>query len=178
MESAFQLTRKLQVTRPSTNAPVSTYQINQMFDLSVSNQLGVEYWNSYTNSFNDPVAIYVTDSQTVTLTNDEGLNTSAAMILSGSLEIPNATNSVWPGYNPTVDPLSTPTSFQIPLNTSAIFIPPSIYRFNGGSPFLTTNLALPFESNVVVNGLLSAAKLEFGGHEQSAGAHVGWDERY
>jgi hypothetical protein len=44
MESAFQLTRKLQVTRSSTNqtiAPVSSYQVNQMFNLSVTNQLGV-----------------------------------------------------------------------------------------------------------------------------------------
>ena len=50
MESVFQLTRKLQVTRPSTNV---THQriirYNQMFNLSLSNQFGVECWNSYTN---------------------------------------------------------------------------------------------------------------------------------
>ena len=27
----------------------------------------------------------------------------------------------------------------------------SMYRFNNGAPFLTTNLALPFEQNVTVN---------------------------
>src|SRR5579859_3984844 len=153
MESAFQLTRQLQVTRPDTNAPISSYQYNQKFLLSLTNQLGVECWNSYANDFTDPVTIYVTDNQTVTLTNDEGFSTNITTLVSGSLLVPNGTNSAWPGYNPTVDPLGFLASFQIPLNTSAIFLPLSIYRFNaGGSPYLTGNLALSFEANVVING--------------------------
>src|SRR5579859_7766493 len=103
MESVFQLTRRLQMTRAGTNAPISSYQYNQMFLLSLTNQLGVECWNSYTNDFTDPVTIYVTDKQTVTLTNDEGFNTNFAMTVSGSLLFPNGTNSAWPGYNPMVD---------------------------------------------------------------------------
>ncbi|MGH7990736.1 MAG: hypothetical protein ACREDS_11185, partial [Limisphaerales bacterium] len=152
MESAFQLSRKLQVTRPSTNAPITSYQYNQIFNLSISNQLGVECWNSYTNNFDDSVVIYVTDFPTVVLTNDEGFSASFTTMVSGVLQIPNATNSVWPDYNPAVNPLLAPASFQIPLNTSSVPVPPSIYRFNDGNPFLTTNLALPYESNVVING--------------------------
>ena len=82
MENAFQLTRKLQVTRSSTNSPVSSYQVNQMFNLSFTNQLGVECWNSYTNNFNDPVTIYVTDYPTVMLTNDEGFSFNTNLITS------------------------------------------------------------------------------------------------
>ncbi len=153
VESAFQLTRRLQVTRPNTNSPISSYQYNQKFLLSLTNQLGVECWNSYANDFTNPVTIYVTDDQTVSLTNDEGFNTNFAMIASGSLLVPNGTNSAWPGYTPMVDPFRALASFQIPLNTSAVFLPLSIYRFNaGGSPYLTSNLALPFETNVVING--------------------------
>jgi hypothetical protein len=154
MENAFQLTRRLLVTRPSTNAPISDYQVNQMFNLSLTNQLGVECWNSYTNDFSDPVVIYVTDNQTVTLTNDEGFGTNIGTIMvSGALQIPNGTNSVWPGYNPLVNPFSSPASFQIPLETSIASVPLSIYRFNvGGIPYLTSNLALPFETNVVIGG--------------------------
>lgn len=153
MESAFQLTRRLQVTRPSTNSPIMDYQYNQMFLLSLTNQLGVECWNSYTNDFTDPVTIYVTDNQTVTLTNDEGFNTNFTMMVAGSLPVPNGTNVAWPGYNPSVNFYSSLASFQIPLNTNAVFVPPSIYRFNaGGSPYLTSNLAWPFEANVVING--------------------------
>jgi len=155
MESAFQLTRRLQVTRPSTNSPVMDYQYNQMFLLSLTNQLGVECWNSYTDNFTDPVTIYVTDNQTVTLTNDEGFSTSIPTIVLGSLQIPNGTSSNWPGYNPIVNPLLTLASFQIPLNTNAGFVPLSTYRFNvGGMPYLTTNFGLPFETGVNINGNL------------------------
>jgi hypothetical protein len=151
MQSGFQLTRKLQVTRSSTNAtvaPISSYKVNQMFNLSVTNQLGVECWNSYAGNYSRPVNIFVTNYLTMVLTNDEGFNTNAAMILSGFIPIPNSTNSVWPGYNPN----SPSFSFQIPLNTNVAFVPVSMYRFNGGSPFLTTNVALPYETNVLING--------------------------
>jgi hypothetical protein len=155
MESAFQLTRKLQVTRPSTNSPIIDYQYNQMFNLSLTNQLGVECWNSYTNDFTDSVAVYVTDNQTVTLTNDEGFSANIGTMVSGSLQIPNGTSGVWPGYNPTVNPFLALASFQIPLNASVALVPLSIYRFNmGGIPYLTSNLTLPFETNVIINGNL------------------------
>ena len=153
MESAFQLMRKLQVTRPTTNSPLSDYQYNQMFLLSLTNQLGVECWNSYTNDFTEPITIYVTDSQTITLTNDENLRTSLPTTVSGSIQIPNGTSSNWPGYNPYS--LSALASFQIWLNPNVMVLPTSIYRFNlGGLPYLTTNLGLPFEINVNINGNL------------------------
>jgi len=159
MESAFQLIRKLLVTRQSTNdffqGDPSHYQFDQMFDLSLSNQVGVECWNSYTNNFTDPVLIYVSDNQLVTLTNDEGLNTAITTLFSGSLQIPSGTNNTWPGYNPIVDPLGSLAAFQIPLDTNVTAVPPSIYRFNvGGLPYLTTNFGLPFETNLNINGNL------------------------
>ena len=143
MQSGFQLMRKLQVTRSSTNAPASTYQINQMFGLGVTNQFGVECWNSYSSNYTRPMNIYVTNYLTVTLTNDEGFSTMADMILSGSIQIP-----VWSAWN-----FGSPSaSFQIPLNTNVAAVPFSIYRFNGGNPFLTANPALPFETGVIING--------------------------
>jgi hypothetical protein len=143
LDSAFQLTRKLQVTRGSTNKvtdPPSSYKYNQMFLLSVTNQLGVECWNSYSNNYTRPVAIYVTDYSFLTLTNDENYGTSNNFTISGSI-----TTSAWQGYNPIPYPLLAPASFQIPLNTNIAFVPVSMYRYNGGNPFLTTNLNLPYE---------------------------------
>jgi hypothetical protein len=140
LESAFQLTRKLQVTRTATNAPSSSYKYNQMFILSVTNQLGVEFWNSYNNNYTRPVVIYVTNYVFMTLTNDANYSTSLVMILTNSIQI-----QPWQGYNPKADPVSAPFSFQIPLNTNVAFVPNSMYRFNGGSPYLTTNLNLPYE---------------------------------
>jgi hypothetical protein len=157
MESVFQLTRKLQITRPSTNSPISDYQYNQMFNLSLTNQLGVECWNSYTNDYNRPVDIYVTNYLSVTLTNDENFNINLTFFppispISGFLPIPNTAINAWPGYNPAVNPITAPLSFQIPLDTNVAVIPTTTYRFNGSAPFLTTNLALPFETGVDING--------------------------
>ena len=79
LESAFQLTANCRsgATAPMTlscNNP-GNYHFNQMFILSLSNQFGVECWNSYTNSFNDSVAIYVRDNlRHAVLTNDEGFS--------------------------------------------------------------------------------------------------------
>jgi hypothetical protein len=152
MESVFQLTRKLQVTRPSTNSPISDYQYNQMFNLSLSNQFGVECWNSYTNNFLRSVAIYVTCANSYLLTNDEGFIGGIGFLTTGFLPLDGTSNNNngWPGYNPTVNPLMAPLSFQIPLDTNFSVIPTSMYRFNVGAPppTLTTNLALDFEQNV------------------------------
>ena len=93
MESAFQLTRKLQVTRLSTNDNYANnpgdYHFNQMFNLNISNQFGVECWNSYTNSFNDSVVIYVRDNlRHAALTNDEGFSADVPVFpIASSIQI-------------------------------------------------------------------------------------------
>ncbi|MGD0349571.1 MAG: hypothetical protein ABSB84_04560 [Verrucomicrobiota bacterium] len=151
MESAFQLTRKLMVTRQSTNMPMpppypssSFWGYYEMFNLSLSNHFGVECWNSYRSNYTRPIDIYVNDYLTMTLTNDEN-NFSFAANLSapGFLQTNN-----WQGYIPgsLLAPLSFLTNFgAIPTNFAAV--PVSIYRFNGGNPFLSADLALPFETN-------------------------------
>ena len=52
MESVFQLTRKIAGHAPEHQCSrrPAHYQYNQMFNLSLSNQFGVECWNSYTNT--------------------------------------------------------------------------------------------------------------------------------
>jgi hypothetical protein len=154
MESVFQLTRKLQVWRPNTNSPLSDYKYYQMFNLSLSNQFGVECWNSYTNDFLRTVAMYVYCTNSFLLTNDENFSERFAFTTNGFIPITPADNNGngWPGYNPGPNPLIAPLSFQLPLNTSFGIVPTSMYRFNGGAPFLTTNLDLPFETGVNING--------------------------
>ena len=154
MESAFQLTRKLMATRQSTNVPApppspssSFFSYYEMFNLDLTNQFGVECWNSYQSNYARPIDIYVTNFLVVTLTNDENnFGYTTDLIAGGSLQFPNNTNAVWPGYTNYINPLLSPGSFQIPLATNFAAIPMSMYRFNGGNPFLTTNLAVPFET--------------------------------
>jgi hypothetical protein len=119
-----------------------------MFILNITNQLGVECWNSYTGNYTNPVMIYATEYlKSLILTNDEGFGTNLSFITTGVLPV-----NTWLGYNPSGNPLGVPFSFQIPLNTSIMAITNSMYRFNGNTPFLTTNLALPFETGVNVHG--------------------------
>jgi len=154
MESAFQLTRKLMVTRQSTNVPSpppipssSFWGYYEMFNLSLTNQLGVECWNSYQSNYTRPIDIYVTNFLVMTLTNDENnFSFTTYLTAGGSLQFPNSTNAVWPGYT-NMYPTFSAGSFQIPLATNFAAVPVSLYRFNGGEPFLTTSLNLPFETN-------------------------------
>jgi len=144
MDNAFQLTRKLQVTRSDSNAPPSAYSYNQMYLLSLTSQLGMECWNSYSDAYSNSVTIYATDFlRSLILTNDEGFSTNWNLVTSAGLIVP-----VWPGYDPINNPLGVGASFQLPLNATIAAIPNSIYRFNGGYPYLTTNLALPYETNL------------------------------
>jgi hypothetical protein len=99
MQNAFQLALKLQVTRASTNDPASLYKINQMFFLSLTNQLGVECWNSYRSDYARPVIISANDYLSVTLANDEGFVSNGNWAYGGSITMPNSTNAVWPGFN-------------------------------------------------------------------------------
>jgi hypothetical protein len=145
LESAFTLTRKLQATRTTTNAPDSSYQLNQMFNLSVNNQLGVECWNSYSNNYTRPVTIMVNDYLVMGLTNDENYSTNTGMTLTNSL-IPLPIQP-WQGYKDPQFSSAAALSFRTPLNANIAFVPTSTYRYNGGNPYLTTNLNLPFETN-------------------------------
>ena len=154
---------------PSTNDTFTDnpdhYNFNQMFNLSLSNQFGVECWNSYTNGFeltNDSMVIYVRDSlRHAALSNDESFSADLPVFpMSNSIAF--LAGNVWPGYNLKRDPLGSLLSFQIPLNTNVIVITNSVYRFNvgnttpepgfvAGHPYLTTNLASPYEENVMFN---------------------------
>jgi hypothetical protein len=148
MESTFQLTRKLMVTRSDTNVTLSTTFNNyEMFNLSLNNQFGVECWNSYRSNYTRPIDIYVTNFLVMTLINDENFSYTTNLTAGSSLLIgPSTTNLVWPGYTNSINPVLSPGSFQIPLATNFAAVPVSTYRFNSGNPFLTTNVSLPFET--------------------------------
>ena len=85
--------------------------VNQMFNLIMTNQLGVECWNSYGSDFTRPVSITANDYLSLTLTNDEGLNDN----FGGTFTFGNSTNvNVWPAFN-----VQAPNaSFIIPLDVT------------------------------------------------------------
>jgi hypothetical protein len=161
MESAFQLTRKIMVTRSSTNVTLNTTFTNyEMFNLSLTNSFGVECWNSYRSNYTRTTDIYVTNFLTMTLTNDENFSFTTNLIAGGSLLIPST--SYWPGtYNSlNPNPQSFLTNFNtIPTNFAAVAV--SMYRFNTTpdvedtghvGPYVTTNLNLPYETYITAAG--------------------------
>jgi hypothetical protein len=145
MESAFQITRKLQLTRASTSAQLSTYKINQMFNCSLSNVFSVECWNSYSTNFARPTTIMVADHILMGLTNDQ---TTASLwppldtYLYARIDSPN-----WPGAG--IGAIMNPGSF-LTTNLYAIALPTATYIFspNYFQPIPANATAVPaFEIN-------------------------------
>jgi hypothetical protein len=137
MENNLSITRRLQFTRSATNSatpPVnfSTFKTNQMYMMNLNSLLGIELWNSYTNSYPDPVLIAYRENASLTITNDEAgfegnpNSGSAPMFFStnfqGTLNFWPGTGANWLAGNPNGG------SFVVPLNASMMVMTNAIYR--------------------------------------------------
>jgi hypothetical protein len=69
--NSAQITRKMQVSRPSLGMPVN--QTNQMYVISISNSVSVSFWNSYATNYysrsGGPLTIFAADSLYINFTN-------------------------------------------------------------------------------------------------------------
>jgi len=126
MQDVVQVTRLLQVTRLTTNSlPNGT---NQMYLFGITNSLGVEFWNSYTNGYSNQVQVVVNDSFTMqlALTNNGTITPLAfpiGLVNPVTFGLNTSTNVIiWPGR-------SFVGSFVVPLNTNKMFLPNSQYDF-------------------------------------------------
>ncbi|MGA3265427.1 MAG: hypothetical protein ABSE16_01240 [Verrucomicrobiota bacterium] len=174
MESAYQLERTMLVTRTSTNALYNNnpndFSFYPMYDMMLTNSFGMECWNSYRSNFTDSLTVYITDALTMTLTNNLGFSASTGMTNTVATPLNPNSGNYWPGYNPAGNPLMAPYSFitnfpdafgfgAFPTNFGAI--PPATYRFNTPpdaelpgyvGPYLSTDLNLPYETNIALAG--------------------------
>jgi len=99
--NTVQVTRKLQLQRddpfsPGGTASNPTYT-NQMFLISITNRIGVAFWNSYSNNFvpNGNLTVFARSFVDMTLTNNyQGVVSSATHDF---LFAPPATAAAWPG---------------------------------------------------------------------------------
>jgi hypothetical protein len=71
MESAFQITRKLQFTR-NTNSTPWQYASNQIYFMGITNLYGVQCWNSYHSNYTGPVSVMSRLAMQMDITNDAG----------------------------------------------------------------------------------------------------------
>jgi hypothetical protein len=132
MENIVGIERRLEITRPSTTAPLFQYQTNQMYVLGISNSIGVECWNSYSTNYipaSGNLSITVRDALSMMLTNDDGMTP-----LISSAFIPNTVNlGDWPGTSqPWInnDNNPNPTSFDVPLNTTVFLLTNEAYVYS------------------------------------------------
>ncbi|HVU08755.1 MAG TPA: hypothetical protein VHG89_09455 [Verrucomicrobiae bacterium] len=133
IQTAAQLTRKIQVTRTNIGGPFGT---NQMYILSVSNLFGVECWNSYTNNYprvgTGPIDIIAHYSVNQYLTNDA---IGAQTVSNNTLYSITNSISLWPGYQAQI---TNSFILPFPVNSASVTLTNSVYYFGPGS-YTATN---------------------------------------
>src|ERR1035437_4544210 len=154
MVNAVQVTRKLMLSRNNTNADSTTiYKTNQMYVMSITNNLGISFWNSYSNDYPRPLTVYASDWMQMTLTNN-GVNPSVSNV---NFIIPSVIINAWPGSHwgadGTLPPDETPNPGSFTnFNWSYTFKPESIYRLSTGW-LVPDSDSQPWETNNPLWGL-------------------------
>jgi hypothetical protein len=191
MEETVGVTRRLQVTRTATNAPNSVdftqFHTNQMYTMSVSNSLGVECWNSYSNNYvpaSGSLSIVAQDTLSMELTNDDTpiltvMQPTPAFLptFAKTVTITTVGNPpYWPGSGPTPWYAGKPNvnSFDIPwvtnyaMSLSYSYAPTTNWwqYWFGSHQFLPIPNTPVFETNINNNfyfphfGLLTTNRLQ------------------
>ncbi len=119
MEYIGSISRRLQFECLAPDDPTA-YQVTPMYELGISNLLGVEFWNSYASNYPGNVLINVDCMVTATVTNGAGLSYSNAFTLTSSVQ----TNQ-WHGYN-----MNFPRPSIIVSSNLQFLLPDSVYRQN------------------------------------------------
>ena len=182
LESAFQITRKLQYSRNTNSSPFQ-YASNQMYIMSITNFFGVECWNSYSNNYPGPVAILSRITIAMNLTNDA---TTFSLLPAGTpnpaiyttvATIPTS----WPGYG------TVGSSFVTPFGTNAfvLWLTNSVYNYgpnNMGYNTLPGFIPTSMDPSNYINsgtpplphfGLLTTNRLQVAIIDYSRGASLG-----
>jgi hypothetical protein len=118
MQDVVKIARKLQVIRPNTNSPPNA--TNQLYVVSVTNSMGVEFWNSYTNSYSNQVQVVVNDNLTMqmalpngTVLLADGVSLTRSMLFNSQINL-----NGWPS-----------NAFLVPFATNFMFLADSAYSF-------------------------------------------------
>lgn len=152
MQSFSDISRRVQIVKPSLSADRTTWHTNIQYIVGISNEIGVQAWNSYLDTYSRPTMIGCIDTVTMYLTNELGVLVTLTTNLGpvGGISVSN-----WAGYpadqaNPTL----VSASFQIPVFATPPVLPDAVYHpdgvfsyvagYAGGIPFdNTTGYPLP-----------------------------------
>ncbi len=139
MLNTVQLTRKIQVNRSTVeglhSATAKDFSTNEMFIMSITNQVGFSLWNSYATNYPaaGAPAIVVNDIMYLVMSNALYTTTSNALLYTYTN---NLTAQPWPGANwdTTIDPntrQAAPGSFFHGIFYDT-FLPQGAYQFTSG----------------------------------------------
>jgi hypothetical protein len=112
MVNQAQVTRKIEVTRTTTDPNTATYTTNEMYLIGVSNNVGVTWWNSYSNAYPRSLQVYASDVVGMILTNSFYTWSLKTNLTTGVFPGAAVTVNPWQGslWNPTQVPNATPNA--------------------------------------------------------------------
>ena len=114
LQNVAEVSRKVQLTKLSSGE-TKLAQTNLMYLLSISNQFGIEAWNSYTQTWSRPLTLTaVGDYQQALKTNSATPSSFAQSVVH---YVTNMTINAWPG-----------SQFKVPVFRSVFFVPESTYQ--------------------------------------------------
>lgn len=132
MEDVIQVARKLQVARKDFPAagtalkPSDFAYTNQLYNFSISKTMGIECWNSYTNTYQDPVYINVQDAVSMWITNSYNLPPT---YFSDYVMTTNIVVHPWPGYQ-----AGSINSFVVPIFQTVYLLTNDNFYFGTTGP--------------------------------------------
>jgi hypothetical protein len=129
--TAAQVTRKLEIIRSSLNPKTATYTTNQAYIVGVTNLLGVNFWNSYSNAYPRQLRLVVSDFVSMAVNNISGPANSARPVVAWNFTT-NVPVPIWPGAawdaKRAVPPNETPNSYSfVAMNWPMVFQTPLVY---------------------------------------------------
>jgi len=144
--TAATVVRKLEVSRTTLDPKTATYTTNQAYIFWVTNQLGVTFWNSYSNALSStqyngqPIQVVVLDEVQMSMTNQwYGFQNWGAR----THFYTNIALNTWPGAgwgaNGASPPNQPPQSKSfVPFSWPMVYLSPLVYNsathnFNGGT---------------------------------------------
>lgn len=125
MDTVVEVSRQLEFRRNPPDRPIT--ETNQMYVLSISNALGIAFWNSYTNAFSRDLALRAEVAVTTVMTNESGGAESVVLsnrVVCGAGEgfvVPANSWQGMAGRQPVTN------AFRIPFLTNLVALPESVY---------------------------------------------------
>lgn len=122
-QTALRITRKLELVRSNTNSLPSV--TNVMYLLGITNRVGVEVWNSYTNTFSRPLFLRAINRYSVMLSNPG--SPSRILLFTNVATASSSFSNLWRGQQ-----------FQVPISTNITILSNMVYLARSSPPFTST----------------------------------------